>query len=406
MASPACEENDKSCYYDVLVIGRTGQGKSTLANKFIGVDPETRSLFIEPERGEGIVKDVIRRWDCNENDEPYFETGNGIESVTHRCKVLSNEIDKNRLLDTVGFADFELTAKYGVVQGNIQSFRRILQVQRQCELRFSRVVYFFPARGPPRRADGTLLEEIKVMYDYFDTKIFDIMVVVATNDERGQGLEFTQEDLNRAEEVFITAFEKISQSRLPKCPPVIYLPLNATPKEVSDKVVGAPVISDADTLCYSPEFPRYPPRVELSFENRCTRCAVKIVYQRLHDGTKNPVKVIYGNDDEEQYDNSGCHPLFIPKHSKFVKFVGGIGHILTLGTFKLVEWLLDGSIRVWPSFFDGQEKCIKCKKSPGSPTCCPVNQYAEVNGERVFVDHTTKLDKLVEIPSAQNTIDM
>ena len=314
MASCACaqggEENDTSCYYDVLVIGRTGQGKSTLANKFIGVDPETRSLLKEPETGKGI-KDVIRRWDCNENDEPYFETASGIESVTHRCKVLSNEIDKNRLLDTVGFADSELTAKYGVVQGNIQSFRRILQVQRQCELRFSRVVYFFPVRGPPRRADGTLQEEIKVMYDYFDTKIFDIMVVVATNDEKCQGSEFTQEDIDRAEKVFITAFEKISQSRLPKCPPVIYLPLNTTPKEISDKIVGAPVISDADTLCFSPEFPRYPPRVELSFENRCTRCAVKIVYQRLHDGTKNPVKVIYGNDNEEQYDNSGCHPLLI-----------------------------------------------------------------------------------------------
>ena len=400
MASNAREENDESCYCDFLVIGRTGLGKSTLANKFIGIDPETKSLL----EGEEDPKDVIKRWECNENDNPYFETGGGFESVTQRCKVLSNKRSMNRVLDTVGFADSELTRTYGVFLGNIQCFRRILQVQRHCELRFSRVIYFLPARGPLRRADGTLQEEIKVMYDFFDTKIFDIMVIVATKDKENQDWGFTKREINTVEGVFMTAFGKISHSGLPKCPPVIYLPLSADQKQVSDSIIGAPVISDADTLNFSPEFPRNPPRVQLSFENRCTRCAVKIVYQRLRDGTKNPVKVVYENDSEEQYDNSYCHPLFIPKHSTFVRFVGGVGHILTLGTFKLVEWLADGKVRFWPWFFDGQEKCIKCGKPPGSPTCHPVNQSYRVNeDERMTVDHTTKLDTLVEIPSQPNT---
>ena len=395
-------ENDEPSYYDVMMIGRTGRGKSTVANKLIGVDPDKKSLLeYDPETGEGI-NDVIRRWECNEDDEPFFETGDGIESVTKCCKVLSNEISMNRVLDTIGFADAELTRKYGVIQSNIQSFRRILQVQRQCELRFSRVVYFFPNRGPAERADGTLQEEIKIMHSYFGKKIFNIMVIVTTNDkdERYQDLGFRPKDIENTKKVFMAAFEKISQERLNPCPPVIYVPFNATHKVISDSIVGALVISDAEKLVFSPEFPiarEKQTRVTLDFENRCTRCAMKIVYQKLENGLKLPVSVVAENGDVEEYDNSYCHPLFIPKHSKFVRFVGGIGHIMTLGTFKLVQWLSNGSVTFWPGFFDGKEMCINCKKPPGSHTCCAVNQFTEVNGERRFVNHTTELDRLVEV---------
>ena len=400
------EDSDESSYYDVMVIGRTGLGKSTLADKFIGVDPETKSLLREDSGEPGDepkdVKDVIKCWDCNENDEPYFETGGEMESVTQRCKVLSNNRSMNRVLDTVGFADSRLTRKYGVFHGNIQIFRRILQIQRQCDLRFSRVVYFLPKRGRLERADGTLQEEIKVMYDFFGTKIFDIMVVVATNEkyEPYQRLGFLESDIEKTKKVFMFAFEKITDIKLQKCPPVIYMPLNTTTqKEVSDSIVGASVISDAETLDFSPKFPRNPPRVVLSFENRCTRCAIRIVYQELKDGTKDPVRVVYENGKEGDYNDSYCHPLFIPKHSKFVRFVGGIGHIVTLGTFKLVEVLANGKVKFWPGFFDGEEFCVSCKNPPGSPTCQRVNQYINIDGEHTFVDHTTKLDKLVEIPS-------
>ena len=68
-----------------------------------------------------------------------------------------------------------------MIKGNLQGFRWILQAQRAHDLRFSRVIYFFPIRGPPERADGHLQEEIKVMHGFFGQKIFDLMVVVVTN---------------------------------------------------------------------------------------------------------------------------------------------------------------------------------------------------------------------------------
>ena len=84
--------------------------------------------------------------------------------------------------------------------------------------------------------------------------------------------------------------------------------------------------------------------------------------------------------------NGKCHPTFIPKHSKLVKFLGGIAHIVVLG-FAGVHQKRTGK-RTWPGFFNSEEICANCKKEPGSTGCMNAedDQY-----EGQFVQHSSNV---------------
>jgi len=210
-------------------------GKSTTANKLLGTNKATNEP-LETRTDNGAT------WSDGEDAVNYFVTGEGSESVTAQCKLLSNE--KNvRVLDTPGFANDRLAKESGPLECNRRIFRWILQEQEKHDLAFRRVLYFLPNRGPLERAEGALQEEIKVMYDFLGEAIFNIMVIIATNqkDEKYQ-IEFDEEDISTTKRVFTKAFETVTGQHLPKCPPVLYLPFAET--DVLNKVVRAEVISD------------------------------------------------------------------------------------------------------------------------------------------------------------------
>lgn len=399
-------DGDEFSYCDMMLLGRTGLGKSTVGNKLLGINPETNRPYKDGTE--------IEQWGHHIDGKSYFETGDKIESVTKTCKVLSN--DTVRVMDTMGFADSEMTERYGLMKGNLQGFRWILQAQRAHDLRFTRVIYFFPQRGPPDRVEGTLLEEIEVMYGYFGQKIFDIMVVVVTNSKKPhhQLAGFDEEDIAKTRHVFTVAFEKVAKPEkgATSCPPIVYLPFDEDYEKVFELINGATVISDADYLMFSPEYPKHSELFEeqrdaqfslkyetshkekkkafqkyrgtcFTFENRCTRCAIKLVYERQKSGEELPIAVISSNGDQDAYDNSYCHPLFIPKATQPVQIGGGV-------------YKVKGNKRIKRS---SDEVCIKCKKPPGSDPCHPVNQWFEiVKGQIIKVDHSCEMDivKLLE----------
>jgi energy-coupling factor transporter ATP-binding protein EcfA2 len=384
-------EDEDFSYFDILVIGNTGMGKSTLANKLIGIDPDTKELFEAVPKGEHETS-VVKRWDIEGDANLYFETGDGTDSVTKACKVLSNENTMNRVLDAPGFTDVGLTYSYGVARGNQQCLRWVLQNQRQHDLRFARVVYFMPQRGIPERVQGTFQEEIKVLHDYFGEKIFNIMVIAVTNHKRKhyQEMAFTEDDLRQTMEVFLAAFKSITGTVLTKCPPIIYLPFDEEYQSVLNRITGADVISDAEKLDFSPEFPINrgdTDQIEVENEKECEKCAILVIMEKSTDGEEceeTPVRVRHDNGEEEAreeaYDCSKCHPIFVQKHSRCVKFFGGIGHIGTLGLFVLCSW-------TWPGFTNNEQVCGNCKRPPRTEGCCLVKQPVEIDGKEHMVNH-------------------
>ena len=213
--------------YDILLVGKTGYGRSTSGNKLLGISED----FADSEA-------VITLWSEADGEVKYFKTGDGSESVTDKCKLLSNN-HNIRVLDTPGFGNTQLMKDFGgALECNQQILQRIQQQQEKHNLAFRRVLYFLPKRGPLEREEGTLQDEIRVMHEFWGDDIFNIMVIIATNSKRLQ-VDFNEEDLSTTEIVFSAALKKMTDKC---CPPIVYLPLAET--DAINKIMSAKVITD------------------------------------------------------------------------------------------------------------------------------------------------------------------
>lgn len=384
-------------YYDVLMVGRTGYGKSTVGNKLLGIDSDTKSI-LGAGQTEGNISSVIKLWDdVNDDQKPFFETDDGSESVTMTCKLLSNEKTMHRVLDTKGFTSTDRAQQYGVMKGNLEILQQILQAQRDYDLRFSRVLYFLPNRGPLERSDGNLQEEIRVMHSFFGQKIFDVMIIVATNHKSGnyQQVGFGKNDITDTQQVFKHAYKEITGCNLPKCPPVVYIPFNEDHEKIVENIIGAEVISEDKLLETKKEDGPSSDRMEPPcFETECTNCGIQTVQERLPSGEVKLLQVISSDEGEEVYDKSKCHPSFAPKHSRCKKITGGILHCILLGFGVLYELLSQN--RLWPGCFNSEEVCVHCGNPRGSNGCVTIKQDIKVKGKEYRVDH-----KMVEQPSVE-----
>lgn len=90
-------------------------GKSTTANKLLGIN-------VPSEVGEATGYSVWTADTAMPSEEDkcaYCQTGDGEQSVTMKCKLTSDNKSSVRVLNTQGFADYELTKEVGVMEANL-----------------------------------------------------------------------------------------------------------------------------------------------------------------------------------------------------------------------------------------------------------------------------------------------
>lgn len=412
-ASPIPEgaEDNIVDYYDIMVIGKTGMGKSTTADKLIIANPDGHDYLGEQHEDEREIEDQVQMSDLSiwkvadadgeqqrvterlkhlvmhrSLDKPH-EAVNEMYSTAMRItigsQVISNETTRVRVLDVPGFFGTdvgEMSAAQNtsdrVNKSGLRIMREILYIQSKMRMKFRRIVYFIPDRGPLERSHKVLLMELEHMMHYFGKSIFESMVLVTTQpldiyQYVPKGVTpFSDEAVAKTRESFSEALAQVmpEDERLPvDQPPIVFVSIRDTCEDILEKVKEARVIRR---------------ELRLKFDHRtCVRCGLKAKILMYKDNRKRKVACFSGQDPSVSmpYAESHCHPLIISKYWTITKIVGGIAHFVTRKKYH----------GRWPDFRNPDDQvCIACGKLPGEQGCRKVATRYMLHGQAIFVDHS------------------
>ena len=418
-------EGSEINYYDLLVIGSGGRGKTTTADKLLVANPTNYDYKSEPIPlgGSDVVVDAenqqlkytdITMWlgtpsdefethlkfldNCRRSPAPHtqinrvrsasLDEARAVFQETTQCEVLSNERSKVRVVDVPGFFDgASLLDKSGTEElqllspveilnvNNLGIMRSIIRIQAILGMKFKRILYFLPSRGPLERADAVLRLELNWMAHFFGRAIFKIMVLVATVPSTISEIEklsdddkFSNRDVQLTKKNFKKALEETFRSNpqsndpLPDLP-LIFISQTNTCEEILAKIQSTTVAEEGLNLQID--------------KNTCSQCGVKI------GEVKGQRVTCYFSEDLTNgipYDESTCHPKFIPRYRGIDKFWGGFKYLVSF------KWM---ALKPWPVFVG--EKCIACGELPNKPGCMQVGKEYRKKKLIVIVDHTSEV---------------
>ncbi len=406
-SSSSTQQGGTIDYNDIMIVGKTGMGKTTTADKLLVANPDGHNYqgaeHSEPTvESEHVRADDLSIWLLSDTpneitrvkqrlknliffrglNEPHEEINrsHSVEEDSNRptlsFELVSNESTKVRVLDVPGFfgegdagaciASAGEKAQHSVSVA-VGRMRMILQIQTAMHMNFRRILYFLPLHGALKRLDAYLETELTTLAKYFGKSIFNCMVVAATMPseafEDGNQVTLSDRAIAQTKQNFAAILSRVfpNERELPD-PPVIYVSMADTCEAVLAKVMNAPVACD---------------HIALEFDTLiCARCGSKAKV------VKSEKVAVYTDETETNtipYDESACHPLFIPKYTKVDRILGGIAHLVTFGQF----------LGRWPSFRSLHEECVRCQKAPGSHGCTPVRTRCEMYRKYFMVDHTS-----------------
>ena len=408
MSVPETGENEAIEYYDIMVIGRTGMGKSTTSDKLIIANPDGHDYRGQQhpdeavDNGQVIMNDLSMWLLSNADGEldrvrnrlknlvmfrslenPHAQVNGlykGSENPTTGCQVISNDTTKIRVLDVPGFFGDDIGGVAGqtlgerVTASGLRIMREILRIQAVLRMNIRRIIYFIPQRGALEKSHKILMMELQQMVHYFGMSIFDCMVLAATVSPdvydfiQENIIPFKTESEEKTRKHFQEALCQLSPgNRLPEGkPPLVFISLNDTCEAILENIQEAPVIRE---------------ELRLEFDHRtCIYCGLKA---KLLPGENDEAKKVACYADEDPttcilYEESKCHPWIKSKHWQITKIVGGIAHLVTLN-----HW--EGR---WPNFCNPDDEiCVECGKVPGEPGCKVIGSRFRLYDDVYRVDH-------------------
>ena len=409
--------------YDILVIGRTGVGKSATVDKLMvpnthfrgkqtdrpseserttenetanstddAVLDETGELSYKNLRARVLSKDEtpyrhvgrrIKNIDfCRHINEPHKEIDkqraqrdeetqeDNIYDSTKQCELLTNEDSKIRVLDVPGFfSPHNMGEAKNTIDSNLATVRHIIHIQATEKLKFMRVVYFLPG-GPLTRSDRTIQIEIHNMVKFFGRTIFRCMVLVST----------IAAHISRSPDIpSETKFPKKEQEQCRRYFQKILVREFEERQEDTDGLPEPPIIFIAMTdtceeILEKVMFARVgDSNYHLWFNSQtCCKCSIELSANKALCEYRKPGEKPW--EQAQDYDKSCCHPKILPVHT----------------TGSIARGLLK-SIVLWQWQFT-EEQCVYCTKGPGSPGCMKVNTESKHKDDKITVDHSNLLD--------------
>ena len=381
-------------YFDIMILGLTGQGKTTTADKLLIANPTPvdYSLYEEaPTMGsQQVTLEDLSAWFIpNENfsfeqistrmknlvfyrrlENPHLEINAAHDSdmyvnqKTVACELFSNETTRVRVLDVPGFfgvvrnANHDISHKVDIDHFNIMG--NILQIQVSMAMRFKRILYFLPCRDSLRRPSAALQQELVLMFHCYGRSIFEAMVLVATlgpsSYNKGDPVTMSDEELELSRRNLQDMLRVFLPDNTPN-PPIIFISLRDTCEEVLKKVQDAEVAKE--NL-----------RLELNFFE-CAHCSMTV-------GERNGERVACITSDNWSQsilnEHSYCHPYFVPKYTTLQKVTEWISYTLRTITMGEQQNVPDLSAEV----------CSVCQQTKGTKGCMKLgSKYKDVVIEHV-----------------------